>query len=154
MGGFFASLFSEIPARRRRMRGFFGDRAQALTEFLIMGGVVVGSLGLFVRPWMPAAAPWGFALPFVFLVGHLLIEWRRQAAAASRSAGEGEDESHRRLDCVPVVVGLRGGGRGGVRHRLGRAARAGRGRNLDPADGRGELGHRTRGMIPRLHNKC
>lgn len=87
-------MLSEIPARRRRMRGFFGDRAHSLTEFLIMGGVVVGSLGLFVRPWMPAAAPWGFALPFVFLAGHLIIEWRRQAAAASRSAGEDEDESH------------------------------------------------------------
>ena len=35
-----------------------------------------------------------------------------------------------------MVVGVRGGGRGGVHHRLGRAARAGRGRNLDPADGR------------------
>lgn len=47
-----------------------------------MGGVLIGSVGLFVRPWMPAAAPWGFALPLIFLAGYLLIEVRRQAAVA------------------------------------------------------------------------
>lgn len=91
MNGFFGSMFTEIPARRRRMRGFFGDRGHSLAEFLVMGGVVIGSLGLLVRPWMAPAAPWGFALPFVFVAGHLLIEWRRQGAPPPAPA-EGEDD--------------------------------------------------------------
>lgn len=94
MSGFFASMVTEIPARRRRMRGFFGDRGHSLAEFLIMGGVVVGSLGLLVRPWMAGAAPWGFALPFVFVAGHLIIEWRRQSAAPPRAPAEDEDEGN------------------------------------------------------------
>ena len=73
-------MFTEMGARRRRLRASLGDRGQALTEFLVLGGLAVGSLGLFVRPWMPAAAPWGFWLPLVFIVGFLLIEARRQAA--------------------------------------------------------------------------
>jgi hypothetical protein len=82
MGAFLSSMFAEMGARRRRLRAWFGDRGQALTEFLVLGGLAVGSLGLFVRPWMPAAAPWGFWLPPIFLAGYLLIEARRQAALA------------------------------------------------------------------------
>jgi hypothetical protein len=78
MGGFFSSLFAEMGSRRRRLRAALGDRGQALLEFLVLGGLLVGSLGLFVRAWMPAAAPWGFALPFVFVIGFALIEVRRQ----------------------------------------------------------------------------
>lgn len=75
-----------MGARRRRLRASLGDRGQAIAEFLVLGGLAIGSLGLFVRPWMPAAAPWGFAIPGVFLIGYLLIEARRQAEAAR--AGE------------------------------------------------------------------
>ncbi len=83
MSAFSASLFSEISARRRRLRAALGDLGQGLVEFLIMGGILVGSVGLFVRPhYMPAAAPWGFAIPFVFLAGYILIDARRQAALA------------------------------------------------------------------------
>jgi hypothetical protein len=89
MGGFFSSLFSEMGARRRRLRESLGDRGQAFAEFLVLGGLAIGSLGLFVRPWMPAAAPWGFWLPLVFLVGFLLIEARRQAARAAAPASGG-----------------------------------------------------------------
>lgn len=80
--GFVSAMFAEMGARRRRLRAWFGDRGQALVEFLLLGGLALGSLGLFVRPWMAAAAPWGFALPFVFVAGYLLIEARRQAAVA------------------------------------------------------------------------
>lgn len=75
-------MFSEMGARRRRLRGAFGDRGQGVFEFLIMGGLLLGSLGLVVREWMPAAAPWGFGVPFVFLIGYVLIDGRRQAALA------------------------------------------------------------------------
>jgi hypothetical protein len=87
MSGFFASLFSEMGARRRRLRAALGDRGQALAEFLVLGGLAVGSLGLLVRPWMPAAAPWGFWIPLLFVVGFVLIEIRRQASAKLAGAG-------------------------------------------------------------------
>ena len=83
MGGFFSSLFAEMGARRRRLRAALGDRGQGIVEFLVLGGLMLGSLGLFVRDWMPAAAPWGFALPFIFVVGYGLIDARRQAQLAS-----------------------------------------------------------------------
>lgn len=82
MNAFFSSLFAEMAARRRRLRDVFGDRGQGLVDFLVLAGLALGSLGLFVRPWMPAAAPWGFALPVLFAVGYLLIDARRQAAMA------------------------------------------------------------------------
>lgn len=82
MGGFLSFMFDEIGARRRRLRASLGDRGQSLVEFLILGGLALGSLGLFLRPWMPAAAPWGFWLPLVFVIGYLLIEARRQATSA------------------------------------------------------------------------
>ena len=88
MGGFFSSLFTEMGARRRRLRAALGDRGQALVEFLVLGGLALGSLGLFVREWMPASAPWGFAIPFVFLIGFLLIDHRRQATLATGQAPE------------------------------------------------------------------
>jgi len=72
-------MFSEMGARRRRLRASLGDRGQGIAEFLVLGGLVVGSLGLYLREWMPAAAPWGLWLPLVFIVGYLLIEARRQA---------------------------------------------------------------------------
>jgi hypothetical protein len=78
MGEFFSAMFSEMGARRKRLRAAFGDRGQALVEFLVLAGLATGSLGLLLRDWMPAAAPWGFWLPLVFLAGYFLIEARRQ----------------------------------------------------------------------------
>lgn len=86
MSGFFQSMFGEMGARRRRLRAALGDRGQGLVEFLVLGGLMIGSLGLFVREWMPGAAPWGFALPVVYIVGFVLIEYRRQAALAREGA--------------------------------------------------------------------
>ncbi len=88
MGGFFPVLFAEMGARRRRLRGALGDRGQALVEFLVLGGLALGSLGLFAREWMVAAAPWGFAVPIVFVIGFLLLEARRQASLARGEAAE------------------------------------------------------------------
>jgi hypothetical protein len=94
MGGFFASLFTEMGARRKRLRASMGDRGQGFVEFLVLGGLAIGSLGLFVREWMPAAAPWGFAIPAVFLIGFLLIEARRQATLASSQTPERVSQSY------------------------------------------------------------
>lgn len=82
MNAFLGAMFAEMGARRRRLRSALGDRGQALVEFFVLAGLGVGSLGLLTRPWMPAAAPWGFFVPAVFLIGYLLIERRRQAAIA------------------------------------------------------------------------
>ena len=86
MGGFFSALFVEMGARRRRLRVSLGDRASSIMEFLVLAGLAIGSLGLFVRAWMPGAAPWGFAIPFVFVIGFFLIEARRQRANAAAGA--------------------------------------------------------------------
>lgn len=75
-------MTAEMGARRKRQRQAFGDRTQAVIEFLVLSGLVMGSLGLLLGEWMPGAAPWGFALPFVFVAGLVLIETRRQAALA------------------------------------------------------------------------
>jgi len=88
MAGFFTNLFDELGDRRRRLRKSLGDRGQALASFAILAGLVLGSLGLFLRPWMIDVAPWGFAAPVVFVVGYLLIDWRRQADAARSGDAE------------------------------------------------------------------
>jgi|CXWL01.1.fsa_nt_gi hypothetical protein len=108
MTGFFSAMLSEIAARRRRMRKFFGDRSHSVSEFLLMGGVVIGSLGLLVRPWMPPAAPWGFALPFLLVLGHLALEWRRQRQPAidpALYADRDDDEGHPG-DWIPFLWSL------------------------------------------------
>ena len=88
MGEFLSSLIAEMGARRRRLSATLGDRGRALAEFLVLGGLFVGSAGLYARPWMPAAAPWGLWLPPIFLVGFLLLELRRQGELRARQAPE------------------------------------------------------------------
>lgn len=100
MGNFFSAMFDEMAMRRRRLRAAFGDRGQAIFEFLIMAGLALGSLGLLVRTWMPAAAPWGFALPFVFIIGYVLIERRRQRA---RAAAADHDLVQRNYDWAALL---------------------------------------------------
>lgn len=79
MAGFFTNLFDELGERRRRLRQSLGDRGQALASFAVLAGLMLGSLGLFLRPWMIGVSAWGFVVPVVFVVGYLLIDWRRQA---------------------------------------------------------------------------
>lgn len=71
-------MFAEMNLRRRRLRAALGDRGQAIVEFLVLAGLMLGSLGLLLRPWMAGVTPWGFVLPFVFVIGFVLIEVRRQ----------------------------------------------------------------------------
>lgn len=103
MGDFFSAMFDEMAARRRRLRATFGDRGQAIVEFLLLSGLAVGSVGLFVRPWMADAAPWGFALPVVFVIGYFLIEARRQTAL---KAAADEDQTRRKYDWATLLWSL------------------------------------------------
>jgi hypothetical protein len=88
MSSFLQSMFNEVGARRRRLRKALGERGQPLTEALVLGGLVLGSLGLFLGEWMPAVAPWGFAVPILFALGFGLIEARRQAVVARGADSE------------------------------------------------------------------
>ena len=86
MAGFFTNLFDELGERRRRLRKSLGDRGQALASFAVLAGLILGSLGLYLRPWMIGVASWGFFVPLVFVIGYLLIDYRRQAALARDGA--------------------------------------------------------------------
>lgn len=103
MNDFISNMFEEMAARRRRLRESFGDRGQSLVEFLVFGGIVTGSLGLLIGPWMVSAAPWGFAIPPVFLAGYMLIErWRQrqvanEAPVLSPADQEAEEDALRRM---------------------------------------------------------
>lgn len=98
-------MLEEMGARRKRLRLSMGDRGQSLFEFLILSGLVIGSLGMVLRPWMAEAAPWGFAVPVLFLAGHVLMEMRRQQAmrAANDDAAE---KIQRNYDWASVLWGL------------------------------------------------
>lgn len=82
MAGFFTNFFDELGERRRRLRKSLGDRGQALASFAVLAGLMLGSIGLYLKPWMIGVSPWGFGVPVLFVIGYLLIEWRRQADLA------------------------------------------------------------------------
>ncbi len=94
MSEFLPRMMAEMGARRRRLRESLGEYGQALAEFLVLGGLLVGSLGLLLMPWMPGAAPWGFTLPFVFVGGALWLEKRRQDALAKGAEAEAIAPAH------------------------------------------------------------
>ncbi|MET0181813.1 MAG: hypothetical protein ABW199_02890 [Caulobacterales bacterium] len=77
-----------------------GDRGQSFVELLILAGLVLGSIGLYMRDWMAAAAPWGFAIPFVFAAGSVLLELRRQGALR---AGADQEAVAKRYDLLVMV---------------------------------------------------
>lgn len=105
MSGLVTELAAEIGARRKRLRLAMGDRSQALSEFLLLAGLVLGSLGLLLQPWMAGAAPWGFAVPLVFVLGYLAIELRRRASAASGDS-EGAARVQAGYDWAIVLWGM------------------------------------------------
>jgi hypothetical protein len=94
MSGFLSRMMAELGARRRRLRGSLGEYGQALAEFVVLGCLLAGSLGLFLLPWMPAAAPWGFAMPFVLVGGLLWLEKRRQDAVTRGAEPEAIAPAH------------------------------------------------------------
>jgi|CXWL01.1.fsa_nt_gi hypothetical protein len=101
MGAFFSSMFSELGQRRRRIREALGDRGAAIGEFITLGGLAAGSLGMFLGPWMAAKAPWGFAVPLLFLVGYGLLDLRRQKELAG---GADNDKIAVRYDWLALAL--------------------------------------------------
>lgn len=94
---FWSEMASELGARRKRLRKAVGDRGQGLFEMLLLGLPLLGSLGLFLHPWMPGAAPWGFALPFLLVLGYLLLDVRRQGQLARGDDQDAVRKSHDRM---------------------------------------------------------
>ncbi len=111
MGSYFEAFIAEVMARRRRIASTIGPLAQGIFDLALLGGVVIGSLGLLIYPWMPLAAPWGFALPIVYVAGHLLLDRRRQASLAR---GEGAEAVKERGDLFAVLFSLACAGLGAV----------------------------------------
>lgn len=99
-------MVEEMGARRRRLRLSLGDRGHSLFEFLLLSGLMIGSLGLVLRPWMVEAAPWGLAIPVLFLAGHLLLETRRQGAMRAAASEEAAEKLRRGYDWASVLWGL------------------------------------------------
>lgn len=91
--GYFAALFSELGARRRRLRGALGDRGQSLFEFGVLSAFALGSFGLALSHWPAARAlAWGAVAPLLFVTGYALLDLRRQRAdGAAESARKGHD---------------------------------------------------------------
>jgi hypothetical protein len=101
--GFFTAMFDELGVRRRRLRELMGDRGQSLFEFALLSAFVLGSAGLFVRAWGPGLTPWGFALPFVFLLGYAGLDWRRQGDLAR---GADEEATRKRYNLAALALAL------------------------------------------------
>lgn len=87
-------MIEEMGARRRRLRAAVGERGQAVIGFLILGGLALGSVGLVLRDWMIAVAPWGLAVPVVFAIGFVLLDARRQAAVKRAAEPEKVGPAH------------------------------------------------------------
>jgi len=100
---FFPALFTEFAARRRRLRKALGDRGQGLFELFVIGGLLLGSAGLFLYPWMIGAAAWGFAIPPLFLGLYLVLDARRQKALA---AAADPDAVRKRADLAALGATL------------------------------------------------
>jgi protein-S-isoprenylcysteine O-methyltransferase Ste14 len=100
---FFAALGAELVARRRRLRKALGDRGQGLFELFVLGGLLLGSVGLFYQPWMLPAAAWGLAAPVLFVALYLLLYARRQRALAAAADPE---PIRRRADWAALAVTL------------------------------------------------
>jgi hypothetical protein len=103
MAHYFEAFINEALARRRRIASTIGPLAQGWFDLALLGGVVIGSVGLFAYPWMPWAAPWGFALPFACAIGHGLLDARRQTALAR---GDDSEKVQERGDFAAVLWGL------------------------------------------------
>jgi hypothetical protein len=77
---FLTQFVEEAIRRRQRIASAISGRGQIALDIVFIGGLFLGTIGMLVRPWMAATAPWGFlALPAA-LAGHLLLDARRQAA--------------------------------------------------------------------------
>ncbi|MBI1185830.1 MAG: hypothetical protein GC206_00560 [Alphaproteobacteria bacterium] len=103
--GFLAALGAEFVARRRRLRKALGDRGQGLFELFVLGGLLLGSAGLFYQPWMLPAAAWGFAAPALFVALYLALDARRQRALAGASDPD-KDKVRKRSDLATLAMTL------------------------------------------------
>jgi len=104
---FWTNLFTELGARRKRLREAIGDRGQSLFELALLSALILGTLGLFYQPWMAAAAPWGFALPALLPLGYVALDVRRQRPLPEGADADAARKTHDRLVliwCSLIVI--------------------------------------------------
>ncbi|HVY02353.1 MAG TPA: hypothetical protein VG983_01750 [Caulobacterales bacterium] len=96
MAGFVSSLFSELAARRARLRAAFGDRAASWIEFALIGGIAMGALAALLmhepRGWAPLIA--------------LIPAYAGLDALRQRALGRGGDEGETRTRYDRIAFAL------------------------------------------------
>lgn len=78
--GFLAAWGAELTAQRMQLRKRLNESRASLIEFGLLTCLLLGSLGLVVPERGFAVAPWGVAIPFVYLAAMLVVEVLRQRA--------------------------------------------------------------------------
>lgn len=104
---FWRDLFTELSARRRRLRTAIGDWGQSLFEYGLVASLILGTFGLYLQPWMAAAAPWGFALPVVLPLGYILLDMRRQRPLPEGADADAARRGYDRLAfiwCALIII--------------------------------------------------
>ena len=96
MASFVSSFFSELGARRARLRAALGDRNASWIEFALIGGISMGAIAAVLmhepRGWAPLA---------VIIPAYLLIDMLRQRALAK---GADEGETRTRYDRIVFAL--------------------------------------------------
>lgn len=77
---FFSTWTSELLAQRMNLRRRLNESRASLIEFCAFVFVMLGSVGLIVPKRGFEVAPWGLAIPVLYLVAMLVVELIRQNA--------------------------------------------------------------------------
>lgn len=77
---FLSTWLSELGQQRMNLRKRLNESRASLIEFGQLACLMLGSLGLLVPERGFAVAPWGFAIPIVYLVAMVGVEIVRQRA--------------------------------------------------------------------------
>jgi hypothetical protein len=85
--GFWGTWGAELTAQRMNLRKRLNESRASLIEFGLLGCLILGSVGLLVPERGFAVAPWGVAIPFVYMVGMIVAELIRQRALKTPEDG-------------------------------------------------------------------
>jgi hypothetical protein len=77
---FFGTWISELGRQRMNLRKRLNESRASLIEFGLLTCLMLGSIGLLVPERGFAAAPWGVAIPIMYLAAMAVVEIVRQRA--------------------------------------------------------------------------